>query len=140
MFATTRFNPYRDWLGIDDSAGVGNLYALLALPPFESDATVIAIALAAQQAKLARARVDGRQALASRIAAELRLAEHCLLEPAAKLEYDRRLRGQRTRRSRWRLAAPPKSGENDFGASPAEATTETIGMQAGLTSANLVCH
>jgi hypothetical protein len=41
-------------------------------------------------------------AIIKKLQLEIRLAERCLLNPDQRIEYDRRLRGQRSERVRWR--------------------------------------
>jgi hypothetical protein len=104
MFTLRPFNPYQEWLQLPGEERPGNLYQLLAIRPCEQDCAVIAAAIARQKRRFAGAPTKAHAAIASRIATELRLAEQCLLNPVAKAEYDRRLRGERPARARWRVS------------------------------------
>lgn len=90
--AAEGFDPYHKWLGIPPEQRPIHHYRLLGLSLFESDADVIANA-ADQRMGHVRAFQAGRHAQASqRLLNEIAAARVCLLNPAKKAQYDRRLR------------------------------------------------
>jgi hypothetical protein len=102
MFLRTSLNPYRDWLGLTSWDGPISHYQLLGLQSTEPSAETIRAAAEQQRQKLVSPHNLLFPAIVKKLAAELRLAERCLAEPETKAEYDRRLRGERSQRVRWR--------------------------------------
>lgn len=89
--ADSTFNPYRQWLGIQDHELPANCYRLLGLAPFEQDAARIAAA-ADQMIAHVRAIAPGeRVAEWQRLIGELGAARHCLTDPGQKARYDAQL-------------------------------------------------
>lgn len=86
------FDPYYRWLAIPPAEQPPHHYRLLGTQLFEKDMEVIRDAAQRQMAHV-RSYQSGRYAdLSQRVLDELAAARACLLEPAKKREYDRRLR------------------------------------------------
>jgi hypothetical protein len=111
MFRAECFNPYCQWLGL--SLPPNNHYELLGLARTVASAAAIQAAAKRQIQKLAQV-AEGPIAIVKKLQMEIRLAERCLLDPDSKSEYDRRLRGERSLRVRWRMikAKPPRMEPN----------------------------
>jgi hypothetical protein len=99
MFSIATFNPYCQWLDLPSPPT--NHYELLGLRSTEASLASIQAAASRQVQKLGRA-ATAQVAVVRKIQMEIRLAERCLLDPESKSEYDRRLRGERSERVRWR--------------------------------------
>ena len=95
IMAGTLFDPYGEWLGINDPHRPPTNYQLLGLSPFESQHTVIEQQPQQQHAKLAALFKGEQRTLAKRIAFEVESAKTCLLNPATKASYDAGLRSRR---------------------------------------------
>src|SRR5581483_1183243 len=92
------FDPYYQWLGIPPKDQPPNHYRLLAIELFEANLDVVANAADRQMAHV-RTFQTGRQGPKSQeLLNELAAARLCLLNPAKKADYDRRLKSK--------LAAP----------------------------------
>lgn len=88
------FDPYRKWLGIPPKDQPPNHYRLLGLELFESDLDVIEGA-ADRQMNFVRQYQSGEHATAAaKILNELAMARLCLLKPATKKAYDKKLRAE----------------------------------------------
>ena len=86
MRSGEKFDPYHQWLGIRGAPV--NLYRLLGLDVFESNAEVIANAADRQMAHV-RSFQNGRHADSSQqLLAEIAAARICLLDPRRKEDYD----------------------------------------------------
>jgi hypothetical protein len=99
MFRTQQFNPYCQWLGL--ALPPNNHFELLGLARTTAGAAAIQAAAQRQIQKLAQV-AEGPIAIVKKLQVEIRLAERCLLDPDSRSEYDRRLRGERSHRVRWR--------------------------------------
>ncbi len=100
------FNPYREWLGWQQSRGP-DYYELLAIDRAETD--VARIALAAEQAmsKVRSFRPGPHAQVWSRLLDEIRAARDCLSNSEPRADYDAALaRTDRFRSSTGDLAAP----------------------------------
>ncbi|MHB1036372.1 MAG: formylglycine-generating enzyme family protein [Pirellulales bacterium] len=86
------FDPYLRWLGIRDEQRPPNHYRLLGIDLFETDADVIATAADRQMAHVRTFQTGQHSAFSQQILNELAVAKLCLLKPAAKADYDARLR------------------------------------------------
>jgi hypothetical protein len=85
-------DPLREWLGIDASHGPLSYYELLGLPRFEADSQRIENAEMFQMGRVLRHEDGPHKDLARRLCEELETAVACLLDPAAKADYDAKLR------------------------------------------------
>ncbi|MDB5347213.1 MAG: type fimbrial assembly protein PilB [Schlesneria sp.] len=93
------FDPYRKWLGIPPKDQPPNHYRLLGVELFESDLDVIEGA-AERQMNFVRQYQSGEYATAAaKILNELAIARLCLLKPATKTAYDKKLRSDQARLS-----------------------------------------
>ncbi len=93
------FDPYRKWLGIPPKDQPPNHYRLLGVELFESDLDVIEGA-AERQMNFVRQYQSGEYATAAaKILNELAIARLCLLKPATKTAYDKKLRADQARLS-----------------------------------------
>ncbi|HEY4260470.1 MAG TPA: hypothetical protein VGM98_09925, partial [Schlesneria sp.] len=93
------FDPYRKWLGIPPKDQPPNHYRLLGVELFESDLDVIEGA-AERQMSFVRQYQSGEHATAAaKILNELAIARLCLLKPATKSAYDKKLRADQVRSS-----------------------------------------
>ncbi|WP_417729867.1 hypothetical protein [Rosistilla oblonga] len=86
-----QFDPYHQWLGIPPDQQPANLYRLLGLERFESDADVIDVAANRQIAYLRQVGVGAKRDPAKRLVAELADARRVLLSPPLRKAYDRQL-------------------------------------------------
>jgi hypothetical protein len=104
------FDPYHRWLGISPKDQPPNHYRLLAIDRFESDAEVIRDAVERQMAHVRTYQLGEYSELSQRILNELAAAKACLLDPAEKAAYDRRLRAQSENGDRQPLPERPVRG------------------------------
>lgn len=88
---TEQFDPYRKWLGIPERDQPPHHYRLLGIEPFETDQDVIANAADARMAQIKTFQTGKHSDHSQRLLNELAAAKVCLLNPAKKAEYDRRL-------------------------------------------------
>jgi hypothetical protein len=86
------FDPYWEWLQIPPDRRPADFYALLGLPPFESDPESIRRASLRRTAEVRRYCLGPRSAEAIRILGELAAAFACLADPIRKPAYDDSLR------------------------------------------------
>ena len=108
------FDPYYRWLGIAPAQQPANHYRLLGLELFEADSEVIREAAERQMGHIRRYQLGARSDLSQRILNELGAAKGCLLDPAKKASYDRRLRkqlGASDRNTSPTETEPPEPGE-----------------------------
>ena len=108
------FDPYYRWLGIAPAQQPANHYRLLGLELFEADSEVIREAAERQMGHIRRYQLGARSDLSQRILNELGAAKGCLLDPAEKASYDRRLRkqlGASDRNTSPTETEPPEPGE-----------------------------
>ncbi len=89
---TESFNPYRKWLGIPEQDQPANHYRLLGVELFESDPDVIANAADGRMAQLKNYQAGKYSQDSQRILNEIAAAKICLLNPAKRAEYDRKLK------------------------------------------------
>jgi len=86
------FDPYHKWLGIPPEEQPPNLYRLLGIKIFETDADVIESASDQRMAHL-RGYQTGRHAeLSQRLLNEVSGARVCLLNPSKRALYDEQLK------------------------------------------------
>lgn len=88
------FDPYHRWLGIQPKDHPPNLYRLLGIELFESDAEVIRDAAEQRMGHVRTYALGKHSAVSQKILNELAVAKTCLLIPEKKSAYDRKLRGQ----------------------------------------------
>ena len=86
------FDPYYQWLGIPPEEQPPDHYRLLGVKGFEDDREVIRTAADRQTVHLQTFQIGERSQLARKLINEVAAAKLCLLTPAKKLAYDRRLR------------------------------------------------
>jgi WD40 repeat protein len=86
------FDPYYQWLGISPEEQPPDHYRLLGVKGFEDDREVIRTAADRQTVHLQTFQIGERSQLARKLINEVAAARLCLLTPAKKLAYDRRLR------------------------------------------------
>ena len=87
-----QFDPYYTWLGIPPEEQPPNCYRLLGLRPFETNPQVIENGANRQMSHLRTFQVGPQSASSQKLLNEVAAAKICLLNPAKKAEYDRRLR------------------------------------------------
>ena len=87
------FDPYRDWLGIDSQGNAVDHYRILSVPRFEGDPRKILAAVNAAVARLEKIDPASYPLERLRLMDELQAAKRCLLNPAAKSQYDAALAG-----------------------------------------------
>ncbi|MBW3595678.1 MAG: hypothetical protein KY475_00220 [Planctomycetes bacterium] len=85
------FDPYYRWLGIPPEEQPPDRYRLLGVPPFERDVEVIQNAVDRQMMHIRTFQAGPHSAESQRILNEIAAARACLLDPAQKAAYDRRL-------------------------------------------------
>lgn len=98
------FDPYYKWLGIPPKDQPPDLYRLLGVERFESDADVIDAAASKQMAYVRSCATGPRMDLSQKILNELAAARVCLLNSEKKAAYDVALRAE---------LAPPNPPEVD---------------------------
>ena len=89
---TEQFDPYYTWLGIPPEEQPPNCYRLLGLRPFETNPQVIENGANRQMSHLRTFQVGPQSVSSQKLLNEVAAAKICLLNPAKKAEYDRRLR------------------------------------------------
>lgn len=85
------FNPYHRWLGIPPKHQPADHYRLLGIERFEHDPEVIVDAAERQMRHVRTYALGPHSDISQKILNELAGAQACLLNPADKAEYDRRL-------------------------------------------------
>lgn len=103
---TDPFNPYREWLGIEDGRQPGNYYELLGIAQSEPDPDAISHHAYGLIARVRRVRPGPHLAQWRELLDMLAAAKVCLLDPAARSAYDASLRAPPPP-----PAAPRPSGE-----------------------------
>ena len=101
------FDPYRKWLGILPKDQPPNHYRLLGVELFEDDLDVIEGAADRQMAFVRQYQSGEHASDAAKILNEVAAARLCLLKPATKVAYDKKLRQQQS------TVASPAEPEND---------------------------
>jgi len=86
------FDPYRQWLGIDEPTRPLDHYRLLGLTRFEGNPQAIAHAADIAMAKVRKIRPGQHAAEWGRLLDQLGAAKVCLLDPNSKATYDASLR------------------------------------------------
>ncbi len=104
------FDPYYQWLGISPKYQPATHYRLLGLEMFESNADVISTAADQRMAHVRSFQTGKRAALSQKILNELSTARRCLLNAAAKAEYDTQLRA-RLAANKGADEAPPQPAD-----------------------------
>lgn len=82
------WNPYHQWLGLDDDIQSPNYYQLLGLAPGESDRGRIHAAADRALARVRGCRPGPRAADWARLLDEIARAKTCLLDPTQRVAYD----------------------------------------------------
>ena len=90
----SRFNPYREWLGLERSPT--HYYELLGLPIGETDVQRIEAAAARALSSLRSIKPGQRQGHWNALLDQLEAARDCLLTADLKVRYDQRLRRKLT--------------------------------------------
>ncbi len=104
------FNPYREWLGIDNADAAPNHYQLLGIQPFESDLFVIKNAANSRRYSV-QSHQDGPHGdEARRLLGELDQAEICLFDRDRRAQYDAELNQQLRAKSNLDPPWPAESG------------------------------
>jgi len=102
------FDPYLEWLGIQDLKRPPDHYKLLGLSPGERDPQVIAHAADVQMAKIRRIRPGSHLAEWSRLLDQINAVKVCLLNPVSKVAYDGSLPAQGVQAA---TPAPPPTSQ-----------------------------
>ncbi len=89
---TEQFDPYYTWLGIPPEEQPPNCYRLLGLRLLETNPQAIENAADRQMSQHRTFQVGPHSAASQKLLNEVAAAKICLLNPAKKAEYDRRLR------------------------------------------------
>jgi hypothetical protein len=135
------FDPYRQWLGIQDPQRPPNLYHLVGVERFEQDLIAIANAADRQMAQVRNYQAGPQAEEAQRLFQELIAAKLCLLDPKRKADYDALLRAQMSGAYAMPAstpAAPPTEyqavGYNDGYPAASQPVPEATEADTGLTS------
>jgi len=88
---SAEFDPYHKWLGIPPAEQPPNLYRLLAIPVFETDADVIDGAADARMTHLRTFSAGKNGPIAQKLLNEISSARVTLLNPQARAAYDSQL-------------------------------------------------
>jgi hypothetical protein len=86
------FNPYREWLGLDNDGRRPDHYELLGLSRFEEDLELIRSAADAKTNTVRHVRPGPQVEVWQRLLDELSQTRQCLTDPASKRAYDEQLR------------------------------------------------
>lgn len=123
------FDPYHKWLGISPKDQPPNHYRLLSIELFESDPDVIEGAADRQMAHVRTFQTGRHSQQSQQLLNELAAARICLLDPAKKAEYDRRLKSKLE--AAQAAAQAPAGGGAEVGSSLGEyELLERIGQGA----------
>lgn len=87
------FDPYRQWLGIENKDDSTNHYQLLGLELFENDSEKIAAAADRQMQIVRKHQTGPRSHYTQQLLAELAQAKTCLQNPESRVQYDESLLG-----------------------------------------------
>ena len=87
------FNPYRQWLGIEDRPRP-NFYQLLGLAAGEPDVDKIIVAADRATTKVQSLDPGGQAPARSKLLSEIQSAKSCLLDPVKRAEYDLTLKAR----------------------------------------------
>lgn len=118
------FDPYREWLGVEDSHRPPNHYVLLGLALFEHDRERIWNTSMGLMASVLEHDPGPHCEDARRIFDELEQARDCLCNPLEKQAYDSRLR---ERRAGANAAAVPTGGrKKSWGSLPSDARGSSV--------------
>ncbi len=101
------FDPYYEWLGIRPEEHPVDLYRLLGIGALEDNVTAIENAADRQMGHLRKFQTGKHSALSQKLLNEVAAARVCLLSPARKAAYDRKLR------EKIEAAAPVASAGSD---------------------------
>jgi hypothetical protein len=91
LYMSAAFDPYHKWLGIPPAEQPPNLYRLLAIPLFETDADVIDGAADGRMSHLRTFSAGKNAQLAQKLLNEISAARVTLLNPQARANYDSQL-------------------------------------------------
>ncbi len=86
------FNPYRQWLSLDDRPS--NFYVLLGLPPLENDTDRIRSAASEVISRVRHVQPGDHVGAWKQLLDQIEEARDSLCDPTKKQEYDQRLRNQ----------------------------------------------
>lgn len=101
------FDPYHKWLGISPKQRPITHYRLLGLSPDETDREVIAAAADRQLAFVQTHKTGKYAELSQRILNEITAAKLCLLDPAKRKKYDKKLKAEGAPPLPPPVSAPP---------------------------------
>lgn len=100
----SRFDPYREWLGIE-SNDKPTYYQLIGITPSEDDTNVIRQNALQRLKKLAGIDDPAREQLRIKLVQRVKRAAKCLLNDETRIAYDRRLLSSSERTAAHQLAA-----------------------------------
>lgn len=118
------FDPYREWLGVDDSHRPPNHYVLLGLPLFEHDREKIWNTSMGLMASVLEHDPGPHCEAARRIFDELEQARDCLCSPLEKQAYDARLRERRAAANSATVSAGGR--KKSWGSLPVDARGSSV--------------
>ncbi|MEZ6109895.1 MAG: hypothetical protein R3C99_02580 [Pirellulaceae bacterium] len=128
-----KLDPYQAWLGLSPDELPANHYSLLGIDPGEGSRDAISRA-AEQRMDVVRSHLDGPDAAAARrLLNELTRAAGCLLNPAERVAYDRRLR--RAAEAAEEAEAEPAPPASPPASPPISSTSPPISPVASAASA-----
>lgn len=110
-----QFDPYSDWLGIEDARRPLTNYQLLGLATRESRTDIIEEGARKQLGKLAPFIKGEHALLAKRITIEIESAKTCLLNPEIKVAYDAALQSRGAPAADQQAARPARTKSGDAG-------------------------
>jgi len=106
-----RRDPYTVWLGVPEGPRPPNHYDLLGLRRFEPEPPVIADAADERTAKVRKFLGGEHDRVARAMLARLAAARDCLLDPASRAEYERRLRESLSRKAQQGTRADDRAAQ-----------------------------
>jgi hypothetical protein len=125
------FDPYYTWLGIPPEEQPADLYRLLGVRRYESNADVLTNAMDQRMHYLRSLQVGKRSALSQKILNEVSSAGVVLLDPVKRAEYDQQLRAKEAKAA----AATPANVVTSAATVSATKTVRPLPMATSLPKA-----
>lgn len=117
-----QFNPYHEWLGLDQSLTAPNYFQLLGVDPDEEDAERLAAAASEALARVRRHRPGSHAKQWADLLDEITAAKVCLIDPRARRVYLRQLQSATAAPAVTRGEAAPVLAQADAARAAADAS------------------
>jgi hypothetical protein len=112
------FNPYHEWLQIDEQNLQPTYYELLGIKPSEADQGAIAAAAERAACRVRSHRPGANAAAWAELLDEIAAAKKCLLDPNNRQQYDRQIKSLVAEPPKATPLSPSRSDANPPGAIP----------------------